>query len=380
MFISGGAGSLSNFNFSDATLDLNANHQTWWETGSGSTIAFSFSRTEHCTIQRVKFINFGAKNQESFLIFFVNGSSTAGNLNHNLVDSCIFTQPIKSGNTSGVTCIYMADAEPNITVDNTNVVSNCQFLDLSYRSNSDLTYTQCVTAPQVINNYARAVDALFFIEPGSQSLGNNVFFTGQTCLVSGNTLVNSGMVARIRMHPNGTFAGNLNVTGNSVGMMNNPYGFFGPRGPQGFTIEQDQIGNPGLGNLTIQNNTFISPVSYNASPTAVKAIFTAGSGQYFHMASLSVINNTYLNFPKDGNELQVTTDPAYNPNYKQTGNVFSANPTPTPSPPLATPRHVQGNYAVPQSSQTIKLCYTAAPEYQRPGCDHCRVERNDRTD
>ncbi len=145
--------------------------------------------------------------------------------------------------------LYMADAEPKITVDNTNVVSNCRFFDLSYPNNSDLTYTQCVTAPQVINNYARGVDALFFIEPGSQSLGNNVFFTGQTCLVSGNTLVNSGMVARIRMHPNGTFAGNLNVTGNSVGMMNNPYAFFGPRGPQGFTIEQDQIGNPRIREL-----------------------------------------------------------------------------------------------------------------------------------
>jgi hypothetical protein len=329
MFTTGGAGSLTNFKFSDATLDLNASHQTWWKNGSGSSGAFSLSRADHCTIERVKFVNFGARNQEAFLIFFVNGNSTGGNLNHNLVDSCIFTQPIRRGNAGGATCIYLADAEPNVTVDNTNVVSNCQFLDLNYPDNSDLTYAQCVTAPQVINNYARGVDALFFIEPGSQSLGNNIFFTGQTCLVSGNTLVNSGMVARIMMRPNGAFAGNLNVSSNSVGMMNNPYGFFGPRGPQGFAIEQYETGNPGVGNLTVQNNTFIAPVPYENSPTAVKATFTAGSGRYFHLASLSILNNRFLNFPKDGNELKITTDPEYNPKYRETGNLFSANSIPS---------------------------------------------------
>jgi hypothetical protein len=62
----------------------------------------------------------------------------------------------------------------------------------------------------------------------------------------------------------------------------------------------------------------------SASPTAVSAAISEGSGRYFHMASLSVLNNTFVNFPKNGKELQVTTNPAYNPNYTHAGNTIAS--------------------------------------------------------
>ena len=167
-------------------------------------MAFAFSTADHCTIQRVKFINMGARNEEAFPIFFIVGPSAKGNLNHNLIDSCIFTHPVVRGNTNGgLTCIMMADAAPKITVDNTNIVSNCQFLNLKAPEYSDLPYTQCCTCPVAINNKATGVDSFWFIEPGSQTLGTNVFFTGQTVQVTGNTLMDSGAVATSLCIPTG---------------------------------------------------------------------------------------------------------------------------------------------------------------------------------
>ena len=318
-------GTISSFKFFDATIDFNPTTQPWWSKGTGGCIAFAFSTADYCTIQRVKFINIGARNQESFPIFFIVSTSAKGNLNHNLVDSCIFTQPVVHGNTNGgLTCIMMADAAPKITVDNTNVVSNCQFLNLKAPEYSDFPYVQCCTCPVAINNKATGVDALWFIEPGTQTLGNNVFFTGQTLQVTGNTLIDSGAVASILMHPNGNFAGNLNVQNNKVEMTQHPYFKQGPRGPAGVTIEQYQAGDPPLGNITVQNNTFTAPLPKATSPRVVSADVSEGSGKYFHMASLQVLNNTLVNFPQDGQELKVTTIPAYNPNYTHTGNTFAS--------------------------------------------------------
>jgi hypothetical protein len=317
-------GTVSNFKFTDATIDLNATGTRWWAQGKGCSMAFAFSTADHCTLQRIKFINMGARKQESFPIFFVAGNSTEGNVNHNLVDSCIFTQPVAHGNTDGgLTCIMMADAEPKITVDNTNIVSNCQFLNLKDPEYSDLPYTQCCTCPVTINNQATAVDALWFLEPGSQVMGNNVYFTGQTVQVTGNTLTDSGEIALVLMHPNGNLAGNLDVEKNTVGMTQHPYLKEGPRGPTGFSIEQYQAGNPPLGNITVQNNTFTAPLPKAASPIAVQAHPTEGSGKYFHMASLSVLNNILINFPQDGKEYNVTANPAYNPIYTNSGTTFA---------------------------------------------------------
>jgi hypothetical protein len=124
-------GTISNFKFVDATFDFNANHQAWWSKGTGCSMAFAFSTADHCAIQRIKFINIGAKNEEAFPVFFVHAGSAKGVLKDNLIDSCIFTQPVVHGNTKGgLTCIMMSDAEPKITVDDTNIVSNCQFLKL----------------------------------------------------------------------------------------------------------------------------------------------------------------------------------------------------------------------------------------------------------
>jgi hypothetical protein len=94
------SGTISGFQFFDATLDFNSSHQLWWNTAAGGVTGFSFSTANHCLIQRVNFINFGAKNQESFPIFFVNANYSPGHLGDNLIDSCIFTQPVPHGDTN----------------------------------------------------------------------------------------------------------------------------------------------------------------------------------------------------------------------------------------------------------------------------------------
>ena len=317
-------GTVSRFGFFDATIDFNSTRQPWWTANAGSSIAFAFSTADHCTVQRVKFVNMGARKRESFPVFFIVGPSSKGNLHHNLVDSCVFTQPVARGNTDGLTCVMMADAAPGITVDNTNVVSRCRFLDLKAPEHSDLPYSQCCTCPVATDNEASGVDALWFIEPGTQTLGDNVFFKGQTVQVTGNTLADSGEVALILMHPNGNFAGELNVQNNRVGMTAHPYFKQGPRGPTGVSVEQYWAGDPPVGKITVRSNTFVAPTPAGTPPRAVSADFAAGSGHTFRLAGLAVLDNTFVNVPPGIDALHVTKDPARNPNFTQAGNVFGA--------------------------------------------------------
>ena len=283
-------------------------------------MAFAFSLADHCTIQRVKFIHIGARDMESFPIFFDVGGSANGNMNHNLVDSCIFTEPIASGNIKGgLTCIQMADALPGITTDDTNVVSNNQFIDLKFPEYSDLGYAQCCSSPVAVNNKAKGVDSLWFVEPGSSSPGPVTTFTDVTVQVKDNTLVDSGEIALVLMHPNGTF-GNLNVEHNAVEMTKTPYKFQGPSVPTGFAIATYWAGNSTVGNITVQRNTFTAPTGNAAAPIAVSANVTAPN--CFHIASLSVLDNTLINFSRTGKEFNVTTDPAYNAAYRTGGTRF----------------------------------------------------------
>jgi hypothetical protein len=314
-------GTISGFKFFDATLDLNAGKQTWFTSGAhGGSQAFTISTADHCTFQRLKFINMAASGVETFIINFGNNAGP-GNMNNNLIDSCIFTQPIFAGNSNGgMTCILLYDIGPSTTVDSTNVVSNCQFIKLS-RPYSDFQYVNAATAPNVINNFAQGVDELWYIEPGSQSSGNQINYPGITAQVTGNTLVNSGYVARILMHSNGTYAGNLNVQNNTVGMMQNPLAFFGPRGPGGVEIETFDSGNSSVGNVTVQNNTFTAPLPpWTANPAAV--IANPSSPDLFHLPSLTVINNQMIGFPGDGSELEVNK--AQIGTYTNTGNTFGS--------------------------------------------------------
>ena len=234
----------------------------------------------------------------------------------------------KGNNDGGLTCIMMADAEPNVTVDNTNVVSNCQFLNLKGPEFSDLPYTQCCTCLVVSNNKATGVDALWFLEPGTQVIGNNVFYSGQTVQITSNTTTDSGQVAMILMHPNGNFAGSLSVQNNTVGMTQHPYFKEDPRRPMGVSVEQYQAGNPPVGSITVQNNTFIAPLPKASSPYAVSENPGEGSRKYFHFAKLTVLNNTLVNFLRDGKEMNVTRNPADNPSYTNTGNTFTTGTPP----------------------------------------------------
>lgn len=219
-----------------------------------------------------------------------------------------------------MTRILLYDIGPSTTVDSTNVVSNCQFIKLS-RPYSDFQYVNAATAPNVINNFAQGVDELWYIEPGSQSSGNQINYPGITAQVTGNTLVDSGYVARILMHSNGTYAGNLNVQNNTVGMMQNPLAFFGPRGPGGVEIETFDSGDSSVGNVTVQNNTFTaSPAPWTANPRLV--IATSTSPSLFHVNSLTVINNQMIGFPGDGSELEVNK--AQIGTYTNTGNTFGS--------------------------------------------------------
>ena len=321
-------GTISNFKFTDATIDFNATQTAWWAQGHGMTMAFAFSTADHCTIQRVKFIHLAAKNQEAFPIYFNVGGSAPGLINHNLIDSCIFTEPVSKGNTKGgLTCVQMADSQPDITTNTTNVVSNNQFLNLKYPEYSDLGYAQCTSCPNATHNHATGVDSLWFVEPGSSNPNVPVStFNDVNVQVTANTLVDSGPVALILMHPNGTFAGKLTVQDNTVGMTQFPYKFQGPSVPTGVAVAHYQVGNPSVGAITVQNNTFTAPLPLIHSPVAVAANPPAGPGKYFHLAGLTVSHNTFVNFPQDGKELNVTTDPAYNPNYSQGGNTFAPAP------------------------------------------------------
>jgi hypothetical protein len=318
-----GKRTISNFRFTDATIDFNSTNTAWWQKGQECSMAFAFSTADHCTIQRVKFIHMGGRKQEACPIFFVHGGSAAGNVNHNLIDSCVFTQPVEHGNTDGgLTCIMMADAEPKITVDNTNVVSNCEFLNLKGPEYSDFPYTQCCTCPVAISNRATAVDSLWFIEPGTQNLGNNVFFSGQTVKVAENTLIDSGEVALILMHPNGTFAADLDVEKNRVEMTEHPYLKEGPRGPMGVSIETYWAGDSAVGNVTVRDNEFMAPQPRLTPPIAVQVNPATGSKIYFHVASLSVIDNKLVGFPGDGKEFNVSKEPAYVQKYVNSGNTL----------------------------------------------------------
>jgi hypothetical protein len=344
-----GAPRISGFKFFDATIDFNASNQTWWKGTQGSTpSAFTFSLADHCTIQRVKFINMGSKGQESFPIYFTNGQSAAGNVNHNVIDSCIFTQPIRTGNTNGgLTCICIADAQPNITVDTTNIVYNCQFLYLNYPNYSDLSYAQCVSVPVARNNYADGVDQLWGYEPGSQSMGNNSLFPGMTCQVTGNT-VRNGQLGSLLMHNNGTF-GNLNLANNSVTMTDNTYKQYGLRPPIGFLIHTTgPAGDPAIGSIMINNNTFVALVPEDRSPSAV--VINPVRPNLYHLASLTIKDNRFVNFPQDGNELQVNR--AQVGTFTNVGNTFGAAPASTEkdtrngtalpaTEPTPTPREVR---------------------------------------
>jgi O-Antigen ligase len=316
---------ISGFRFFDATIDFNTIRQPWWEAKQGSTMAFAFSRADHCVLERLKFIHIAAANAEAFVILFGTDNSALGNLSDNVVDSCIFTEPVKSGNVNGgLTCILMLEPKPGVKLDDTNIVSNCTFIDLKNPEYSDLRYSQCVTVPVARNNFARGVDAFWFIEPGSQD-NYNALFQGLTAQVTANTLVDCGPIARILMHPGGSFAGNLLVANNIVAMTENAYAVLGPRAPQGVTVEQYEPGDPEVGAITISDNTFIAPLPRRRSPTAIQAKFESGSRAYFHIAALTVLNNRLQHFPRDGYEFQITTDLDRNPHYTNTGTIFSSH-------------------------------------------------------
>lgn len=314
MFLASG-NKISNFKFTDVTVDFNATKSIWWKKGTGKCIAFAFSLADHCTIQRIKFINIGAKNSESFPVFFCVNGSANGRMNNNLVDSCIFTQPIiKGNNNGGLTCVQMADMLPGLTTDTTNVVSNNQFLKLKYPEYSDLPYAQGCSCPVAKNNVADGIDSLWFVEPTVTT------FSGVTVQVTGNTLTNSGPLALILMHRTGNFAGDLNLEKNTVLMTEHPYALQGPGGPNGVSVCTYEDGNSAVGKITVQENTFTAPHSMGVSPTAVKV--NPKAPNLFHMGNLAVINNVLVNFPQDGKEYDVTTDSNCIPHYTNMGNTF----------------------------------------------------------
>jgi hypothetical protein len=311
---------ISNFVFTDATVDFNSDKTLWWKKGSGKCIAFAFSLADHCTLQRIKFIHIGSKkDQESFPVFFNVSGSAKGLVHDNLVDSCIFTDPIKQGNSkgAGLTCIQMADDLPNITTDTSNVVSNNQFLNLKAPEFSDLGYAQCASAPKVVKNTASGIDSLWFVEPGSAHPGPSSTFDNVKVEVSGNTLTNCGQVAFILMHPNGRFGGSLNVQNNTDALTEAPYLRQGPSKPCGFAVATFWPGNSAVGDITIQGNTFTAPTPHVGAPTAIQV--NPKAPNFFTVSSLTLLNNTYVNFPTPGAENDITADATYNPHFTDRG-------------------------------------------------------------
>src|SRR6266403_169987 len=75
----GSNGTMTGWKIFDITFDFNSvNQPALGSTGGLFTCATAFSTATNCTVQRCKFINFGSNNQESFLVYFNHGNSTAG--------------------------------------------------------------------------------------------------------------------------------------------------------------------------------------------------------------------------------------------------------------------------------------------------------------
>lgn len=83
----------------------------------------------------------------------------------------------------------------------------------------------------------------------------------------------------------------------------------------------------------IRSVFFVSAAAELANPS---------SPDLFHLPSLTLINNRFVNFPGDGCELQVNTGLVGT--YTHTGNtVGSPSPTPTPGPYKEIPALIPGN-------------------------------------
>ena len=306
------------FTASDMTIDCNANHQSWWNpsSGTGRLNVFSFpDAASYCTVQRVKFINFGVQNGESFLIFFGDGCGNGtGTVNHNTINGCIFTQPIATGNTNGgVTCIGIINSGAGVQVDATNMVENCQFINMGHSAGyTDMGFTQCVTVPVIKNCTAISVDDLWYVEPGDY--GGQTCFPGITVQITGNTLVNCRQIASIKFAGNGSMTGALNIQ-NNTDTMSTGY-------PVAVEIRNDSYsGTVTCGNVTVRNNTF----TYTGGSIPVAILTKCISPDWLTISSLSIISNTFVHFPAADsaiNQTAIQYTPGYILNYTESANVF----------------------------------------------------------
>jgi hypothetical protein len=338
----------------DMTIDFNtANQPAWTNQLDYCTVAFGLYTPNNCTIQRVKFINLASQNYETFVIFFSNGGAN-GNCFNNLIDSCIFTQPMQSGNVnSGMTVIYEGDWLPNISVDNTNVVSNCQFLNLKYPAFSDIAYCTCVTGPVVENCYASGIDGLWGCEPGSQGSANNGgMYVNQTCQVTGNILTNCGRVGGVLLHPNASAAfGSVNIQNNLMFLDQIPYQYY--NSGAGPTFMQIQLtggnGTSPVGTITVENNTVIAPPApWNSDPALFLA--TCSGSELFRISALIVENNKMYGFPGSADYVNITTSQVTN--YTKSANVFETGTPPT-IPPMAAIVSPPGSTYTPSPNDTV---------------------------
>ena len=245
--------------------------------------------------------------------------SAKGDMHDNLVDSCIFTQPIVKGNINGgLTCIQMADALPGITTDTTNVVSNNQFLNLKAPEYSDLPYAQCCSCPVATNNQATGVDSLWFVEPGSSGPGQLSTFDKVTVQVTGNRLTDSGPIApdphapqrRVWRQPKRA----KQYRRHDANTVQTPGTEQAERLRGGYLPSRQFRGGKHHGARQHVHRSFtpgIRPHGRAGEPHLT---------ELFHVASLSILNNAYVNFPTAGAENNVTTNAAYNPKFTNTGN------------------------------------------------------------
>jgi hypothetical protein len=334
----------NHFAIYDLTIDFNtANQPAWQNQLSFASVAFGMYTPNNCTFQRIKFINLAAQQGETFVIFFSSGGAN-GNCFNNLIDSCIFTQPMPSGNVNGgMTVIYLGDWQPSITVDNTNVVNKCQFLNLKSPQYSDLPYETCVTGPVVTNCYASGIDGLWGCEPGSQGGANNGgMYVNQTCQITGNTLVNSGRLGGVFLHTNtgGTF-GSVNISNNMHFMDPIPYQGVAPSsGPCAMAVTlTGGSGTAPLGTITMENNILIAPAPpWNADPTLF--LGTCTPPQLFRISDLVLENNKMYGFSGTADYVTATTSQITSytntANILETGTALTIPPVPIIVSPLGS--------------------------------------------
>lgn len=172
--ISSPTNTIQNWGCNGITFDCAATSQPKWASPGGAVNAIITPAGSNIVIQNCKFINWGTSllGSEAFPCAIQGASGQQNFLMQDcLIDSCIFSNPV-SGNKDGVSCATIFGLPSgNVTMDSSNVVSNCQFTNCwnaTANQPGDFSYQHCSAAPTVRKNQCTGCDVFYYQEPNGQ--------------------------------------------------------------------------------------------------------------------------------------------------------------------------------------------------------------------